>query len=268
MILDDIAAAAKKRVAAAKEKISLNILRENIEAGRAPPHISKSFQAALAMPGISFICEIKKASPSKGIIAENFPYLQIACEYESAGANAVSVLTEPDFFMGSDIYLRETAEKVHIPVLRKDFILDEYQLYEARMMGARAALLITALLDEKTLARFIKLAYSLTIDALVEAHDADEIQMALAAGAKIIGVNNRNLKTFAVDINNSIRLRKFVPKEIIFVAESGINTAAHIKMLQQADVDAVLIGEAMMKSTDKAAYLAGLKGQMPSKSRL
>jgi indole-3-glycerol phosphate synthase len=207
------------------------------------------FFTALSGDEISFICEVKKASPSRGVIAENFPYLEIAKEYEAAGAAAVSVLTEPDFFKGCNEYLSEIAAAVGIPVLRKDFIIDEYQIYEAKCIGAHAVLLICALLDAKTLRRFLELAHSLGLDTLVEAHDEDELRMALDSGADIIGVNNRDLKTFKVDIETSIRLRPLVPPDKIYVAESGIKSVADIKRLREANVNAVLIGEAMMRAS-------------------
>ncbi|MDR2842130.1 MAG: indole-3-glycerol phosphate synthase TrpC [Spirochaetaceae bacterium] len=256
MILDDIACAAKKRVEKTKNDVSFSAIRDAAENLPLPA----SFKTALGGSDMSFICEVKKASPSRGIIAENFPYIQIAKDYEGAGAAAVSVLTEPDFFKGSNDYLCKIAKEISLPVLRKDFIIDEYQIYEAAVLGAAAVLLICALLDSKTLNAYIKIARSLNLDALVEAHNEDEIKMALDCGADIIGVNNRDLKTFKVDINNSERLRPLVPRNKIFVAESGINTADDIKKLISCNVDAVLIGEAMMRSANKKEYLNMLRG--------
>lgn len=218
------------------------------------------FEKALREKPIAFICEVKKASPSKGIIAQDFPYIEIAKDYETAGANAVSVLTEPYFFLGSIEYLKEIAQTVNIPVLRKDFIIDELQIYEAKASGASAILLICSILDEITLANFIKIADSLGLSSLVEAHDKDEIKKALNAKARIIGVNNRDLKTFNVDIKNSITLRKQVPADIIFVSESGIKTPEQIQELIENNVNAVLIGETFMKCQDKAKELNFLKG--------
>ena len=217
------------------------------------------FEKALTSQGMSFICEVKKASPSKGIIAHRFPYLDIAKEYENAGANAVSVLTEPDFFLGSDIYLSEIKKQVAIPILRKDFIIDEYQIYQSRLIGADAILLICSLLDTSTLSRYIELADSLGLSCLVEAHSQEEIESALAAKARIIGVNNRNLQTFEVDINTSISLRKYIPDNIIFVSESGISTIEDIRKLCDIKASAVLIGEAFMRSNDISLCLSKLK---------
>jgi indole-3-glycerol phosphate synthase len=209
---------------------------------------------------ISFLCEVKKASPSKGMIAEEFPYLKIAKEYEQAGADAISVLTEPEYFKGDNRYLSEISSAVRIPVLRKDFTIDEYQIYEAKVIGADAVLLICSLLDTKVLKNYIKLCDELGLSALVEAHTKEEIVSAMDAGARIIGVNNRNLQTFEVDLNNSIRLRSFVPQEIIFVAESGIKTAEDIQKLREAGVNAVLIGETLMRSPNKKEQLEYLRG--------
>ena len=218
------------------------------------------FEKVLKSKEISFICEVKKASPSKGIIAEEFPYLEIAKEYEKSGANAISVLTEPYFLKGEDKFLKEIASEVNIPVLRKDFVIDEYMIYEAKTLGASAVLLICSILNEETLKKYIKIADTLGLSALVEAHDENEIKMALRAGARIIGVNNRNLKDFTVNINNSINLRKIVPADIIFIAESGIKTSEDIKELRKAKVNAVLVGETLMRSEDKRKALEDLRG--------
>lgn len=219
------------------------------------------FEKNLLKEGINFICEVKKASPSKGVIVEDFPYVEISKEYEKAGAAAISVLTEPEYFFGKDEYLQEIAANVDIPVLRKDFIIDEYQIYEAKVLGASAILLICTLLDDNKLNKFIQLTHELGMSALVETHDADEVKMALAAGARIIGVNNRDLKTFTVDVNNSVRLRKMVSDDIVFVSESGISTAEDISILKANKTNAVLIGEAFMKCNDKAGMLKILKGE-------
>lgn len=219
------------------------------------------FEKTLKKDGISFICEIKKASPSKGIIAQDFPYLKIAKEYETMGADAISVLSEPYFFMGSEKYVEEISKTINIPILRKDFIIDEIQLYQTKLIGASAVLLICSLLDEQTISKFIKIANSLGLSSLVETHDEDEIKKAISAGARIIGVNNRNLKTFEVNINNSINLRKYVPDEILFVSESGIKTREDIIELEKNNVNAVLIGETFMKSNDKKEMLDILRGK-------
>ena len=216
-----------------------------------------NFLQALQKKGMSYICEVKKASPSKGIITENFPYLDIAKEYEQAGASAISCLTEPFWFLGSDKYLEEITEAVNIPVLRKDFTINEYMIYQARALGASAVLLICAILDDEQLKSYRELAEELGMNALVEAHSAEEVQRALKAGAKIIGVNNRDLRTFKVDTRNSIALRNLAPADKIFVSESGIKTSEDINVLSE---NAVLIGETLMRSADKAAALVELNG--------
>lgn len=257
-ILQKIAAQRAIRVAEQKKIRSLDELREQALGAMTK---RPDFAAALATPGISFICEVKKASPSKGLIAPDFPYLQIAEEYAAAGASAISVLTEPDFFLGSGKYLREIAEKVELPLLCKDFIIDEYQIYQAKIWGASAVLLIVALLSEEKLKSYLALASSLGLAALVETHDKRELRLALACGAKIVGVNNRNLRDFSVDFGNSLRLRNLAPTDVIFVAESGIANAADVEKLAVAGVNAVLVGEALMRSPDKKQKLAELAGK-------
>lgn len=222
---------------------------------------SYPFKKNISREGINFICEVKKASPSKGIIAEDFPYLDIAKDYEAAGAAAISVLTEPEYFMGRDEYLSEIAKSVSVPVLRKDFVVDEYQIYEAKILGASAVLLICALLNDKQLKEYKDIADRLGLSVLVEAHDAEEVRRAINAGADIIGVNNRDLKNFTVDINNSVSLRKLIPGHIVFVSESGIKTACDIKRLKENNTNAVLIGEAFMRSADKKQMLKELAGE-------
>ena len=256
MILDRIVAATEKRVKEAKEKLSFSELQQQVE--RMPIGKDFSFEQALQELDFNFICEVKKASPSKGVIAEEFPYLDIAKDYEMAGAAAISVLTEPDFFMGSPQYLQDIAATVHIPVLRKDFIIDAYQIYEAKLWGASAILLIAAILDDETVRGFHKLADSLGLSCLVEAHDETEVLRAVNIGARIIGVNNRNLKDFTVDVNNSIRLRNLVDDSVIFVSESGLDTAADIQRLRENKIHAALMGESFMKATDKVSKLAEL----------
>lgn len=260
MILDTLAAASKNRALAAKmfvsmwemEKLAFQVYEKT--KGQTP-----SFEQALSSPDISFICEVKRASPSKGLIAPDFPYVDIAKDYEAAGANAISVLTEPEYFLGRNDYLTEISREVSIPLLRKDFTVDPYQIYEAKVIGASAVLLICALLDTKALREGIELCDKLGLSALVEAHDEAEIHSALTAGARIIGVNNRNLKTFEVDFNNSIRLRSLVPPDVLFVAESGIKTDDDIRRLSEAGVNAVLIGESLMRSPDKKEIISGFK---------
>ena len=263
MILNKIVEATEKRVHDAKVNIPLSKLQQQIE--RMPITKDFPFEQALQELDFNFICEVKKASPSKGIIAEDFPYLEIAKEYEMAGAAAISVLTEPDFFLGSPQYLQEIAEAVHIPVLRKDFIIDEYQIYEAKLWGASAILLIAAILDNETMARFHKLADSLGLSCLVETHDETEVLRAVKIGARIIGVNNRNLKDFTVDVHNSIRLRNLVDDSLIFVSESGLDTAEDIQCLRENKIHAALMGESFMRSADKVAKLAELYGPISLK---
>ncbi|MBQ9027368.1 MAG: indole-3-glycerol phosphate synthase TrpC [Lachnospiraceae bacterium] len=258
-ILDTLASHARARTLKNKHKISEEEIRKAALALGADTGFP--FEKALAQPGMSFICEVKKASPSKGIIARDFPYLEIAREYEQAGASAISCLTEPDFFMGSDEYLREIAAAVKIPVLRKDFTVDPYMIYEAKVLGASAVLLICAILTDEELIEYGALARSLGLSALVEAHDEREVERALRVDKAVIGVNNRDLRNFTVDCRNSVRLRKMVPGDRLFVSESGIQTPTDIEILRENGVDAVLIGETLMRSPDKAAELRCLKGE-------
>jgi len=260
-ILQEIAECTKERVEARKTLLPLQKLMEMSRPGNAADGFP--FENSLRTEDIAFICEIKRASPSKGTIAEEFSYTDIAKDYETAGAEAISVLTEPYWFKGDDRFLREIADEVSIPLLRKDFTVDRYMIYEAKALGASAILLICAILEREVLAEYIGIAHSLGLSALVEAHTEAEIAMALAAGARIIGVNNRNLKTFEVDITLSERLRSMVPREIFFVSESGVRTAKDIERLRQNGVDAVLVGETLMRSTDKKAALAELRGKTP-----
>lgn len=261
MILDALAASTRKRVEAAKKKVPMGTMM-NLASRAGEKDMKQSvfaFEKALKAPEMSFICEVKKASPSKGLIAPDFPYVDIAKDYEAAGASAISVLTEPEYFLGSNDYLREIRQNVSIPLLRKDFTIDPYQIFEAKVIGASAILLICSLLDTDTLRTGITLCDSLGMSALVEAHDEDEIKSALRAGARIIGINNRNLKTFEVDFSNSIRLRSLVPDSVLFVAESGVKSAEDIRLLRESGVDAVLIGETLMRSPDKKTTLDSWK---------
>ncbi|MBO5353485.1 MAG: indole-3-glycerol phosphate synthase TrpC [Lachnospiraceae bacterium] len=256
-ILEQLAEHARERVAQAKRNNSLEKIKN---LAYALPKGDFAFEEALKKQELSFICECKKASPSKGLIAEKFPCLEIARVYEAAGADCISVLTEPKWFLGKDDYLKEIAGKVSVPCLRKDFTVDEYMIYEAKLLGASAVLLICSTLSEKELAEYIKICDSLGLSALVEAHNGQEVETAIAAGARIIGVNNRNLKDFTVDTNNCRKLRRLVPEKILFVAESGIRTRKDIEALQEIGVDAVLIGETLMKAQDKGAKLRELQG--------
>ena len=283
MILDDLAIATKKRIEKQKEEERADALFEEVQALLASGYQNPAekrlgafpfekalggranLETKLANPGdadkkhFAIISEVKKASPSKGTIAEEFPYLAIAKEYEAAGADAISCLTEPDYFKGSDQYLMEIAKEVAIPVLRKDFTVDPYMIYQARKFGASAVLLIAAILTDEELKEYFRIAESLGLSCLFEAHDAEEVERCLAAGARILGVNNRNLKDFTVDINNSVRLREMVPADIIFVSESGISKSSDVKTLKSNGTDAVLIGEMLMRSNEKSKLIAELK---------
>ena len=280
-ILDELADYARLRVEQAKAQKPLEQIREEafsmhqtelvdasggqalgtVKTAAAPEQPDFAFKRALSTGDeIHFICECKKASPSKGLIAPHFPYLDIAREYEAAGASAISVLTEPKWFLGSLDYLREIAGAVKVPCLRKDFTVDPYMIYEAKTAGASAILLIAALLDTKTIEAYLQIADQLGLSAIVEAHDEAEVRSAVAAGARIIGVNNRNLKDFTVDIHNSIRLRSLAPSNVIFVAESGIRTPEDVETLRQNGVNAVLIGEQLMRAEGPGRELARLRG--------
>ncbi len=257
-ILDQLADHARQRVALAKEKASFDEVK-----ARALEIADQSFsfeKALAANPDIAFICECKKASPSKGLIAPDFPYLQIAKDYEAAGADCISVLTEPKWFLGSDQYLKEITSEVKIPCIRKDFTVDPYMIYEAKLLGASAVLLIMSILDEKTAGEYLKVADSLGLSALVETHNEEEVKEALNIGARIIGVNNRNLKDFTVDTENSGKLRELIPGDVLFVSESGVSSPEDVKKLRKIGADAVLVGETLMRAEDKKKRLAELKG--------
>lgn len=256
-ILEQLADYARERVARDKAQVPLDVVKAQ---ALALPVGEFAFEQALSKPDLSFICECKKASPSKGLIAPEFPYLDIARAYEFAGADAISVLTESKWFLGSDQYLSDIAAAVDIPCLRKDFTVDEYMIYQAKMLGASAVLLICSLLNEVEIKDYIALCDTLGLSALVEAHDEAEVKMALRAGARVIGVNNRNLKTFSVDTENSKRLRALIPPEVLFVSESGVRSAQDVAELRAVGADAVLIGETLMRAADKHAKLAELRG--------
>lgn len=263
-ILEQLAEHAAFRTEQAKKKRPLAEIKEQallLKKGEL------AFEKALQKPGISFICECKKASPSKGLIAPDFPYLEIAKAYEEAGADAISVLTEPKWFLGSDVYLREIASAVSIPCLRKDFTVDEYMIYEAKLLGASAVLLICAILSVGQIREYLAVCEELGLSALVEAHDEAEVEMALAAGARVIGVNNRNLKDFTVDTENSRRLREKIPKQVLFVSESGVSGPEDVKRLSAIGADAVLVGEALMRAEDKKGLLQNLRGGWREKDR-
>ena len=265
-ILEKIALKTKERVEEAKKIKPLKTLIQEVSSLPKTEEFrfQKSIEEANSRNEMAFICEVKKASPSKGLIAADFPYVEIAKEYEKAGAAAISVLTEPYFFKGCNAYLKEISESVQTPLLRKDFTIDEYQIYVARLNGASAVLLIASLLTEAQISDFIGCAAALGLDALVETHTESEVESALRANAKILGVNNRNLKNFEVDLNTTLRLRKKAPRDVVFISESGIKTYDDIKKLQDNDVSGVLIGETLMRSGDKAKMLKILRGELKS----
>ena len=256
-ILDRLADCAKQRVEAEKRTAPYEQVKQ---AALALPKGGFEFERSLQKSGISFICECKKASPSKGVIAEDFPYLEIAKQYETAGADCISVLTEPKWFLGSDEYLKEIAAAVSLPCIRKDFTVDDYMIYRAKLLGASAVLLICSILTPKLLEEYIKVCDALGLSALVEAHDGDEVRAAVSAGARLIGVNNRNLKDFTVDTNNSRRLRELIPDNVLFVSESGVKSRSDVEALEKIGADAVLVGETLMRSPDKTAKLRELRG--------
>ena len=257
MILTKLADSTRNRVEREKKQIQLEMVKKQALAMKKGDF---SFEKIIAEGDISFICEVKRASPSKGMLVEEFPYVQIAKDYEEAGASCISVLTEPDYFKGDKQYLKEISENVTVPLIRKDFIIDEYMIYDAKIHGASCVLLICSLLDKETMEKYIEICDNLGMSAVVEAHDEEEIQKAVEAGARMIGVNNRDLKTFTVDIGNSERLRKLVPDNILFIAESGIKTNADINRLRKAKVNGVLIGETFMKAENKKEMLQKLRG--------
>lgn len=264
-ILMTIAERTKLRVAERKEGRPLSAVAEQAYALASDElagcdSFAYPFEAALSAPGMSFICEAKKASPSKGLIAEDFPFVEIARDYEAAGAAAISCLTEPYWFLGADEYLKQIVRAVRIPVLRKDFTVDEYMVFEAKCLGASAVLLICAILTDEQLASYVALAHELGMSALVEAYADDEVPRALAAGARVVGVNNRDLRSFSVDFGHSIRLRELVGPECLYVSESGVRTRQDVERLEEAGVDAVLIGETLMRASDRRAMLDELRG--------
>ena len=257
-ILDELAAHAMERVAEAKKNLPP---AELIDFAKSMPVEDFPFEKALKKEDISIICECKKASPSKGVIAEEFPYLSIASDYEKAGADAISVLTEPKWFLGSDAYLQEIAEQVSIPCLRKDFTVDDYMIYEAKVFGAKAVLLIVSILTPEQIKDYIGVCDVLGLSALVETHDEEEVETAIRCGARIIGVNNRNLKDFSVDHENSKKLRERIPEDVIFVSESGIRDAADVEAMRRIGANAVLVGETLMRAEDKTKKLQELRGK-------
>ena len=259
-ILDQLAAYAKKRVDADKKITSPDQMRELACEIKKTDRKEFLFEKALRKPGMGFICECKKASPSKGLIEPDFRYMEIAKDYERAGADCISVLTEPKWFLGDDLYLKEISKAVATPCLRKDFTVDEYQIYQAKTLGASTVLLICSILTEAQIYKYLDICETLGMSALVEVHDAQEVEMALHSGAKIIGVNNRNLKDFTVDVDNSRRLRELIPPDILFISESGVKNKEDVARLRLIGADGVLIGETLMRAADKKAKLDELRG--------
>lgn len=262
-ILETIAAYARERVAKDKEMVSEEAMRER---ALAMPKGEFRFSRALKKKEMGFICEVKKASPSKGLISPEFDYKRIAADYEAAGADCVSCLTEPKWFLGSDEIFKEVRQTIQLPMIRKDFTVDDYQIYQAKCMGADAVLLICALMDEKKLSHYLTICDTLGMDALVETHDEAEIKMAAAAGARIMGVNNRNLKDFSVDFDNAVKLRHLIPEDVIYVAESGVSQVSDVAVLRKAGADAVLMGEVLMRAENQKAMLAEMKAAAASVS--
>ena len=260
-ILEKIVASTKERVEREKKAGLPQRGGQGQAQSHGRPRDPFRFERALRQPGISMICEVKKASPSKGVIAEKFPYISISCDYEAAGADAISVLTEPEFFQGDARHLAQIRDAVGLPLLRKDFIVDRFQIEQSACLGADAILLICAVLPQPKLAEYIRAADSLGLSCLVEAHDEGELMSALRAGARVVGVNNRDLKTFAVDTGNSLRLRRLVPDDVVFVSESGVRDACDVELLRSHGVGAVLVGEALMRAPDKREALAALRGR-------
>ncbi|MBO6046437.1 MAG: indole-3-glycerol phosphate synthase TrpC [Erysipelotrichaceae bacterium] len=260
MIIDDLVAATKRRVAREKQLVTYEEIKNQALSMAITDDFT--FEAALRKPGVSFICEVKKASPSKGVIASDFDFLKVAREYEQAGADAISVLTEPDYFQGHIDYLKAIHQEVSLPLLRKDFIIDDYMIYQAKVYGASAVLLIASILDDETLSSYLSLTQTLGLSALVEAHNPEEIEKAVKAGARMIGINNRDLRDFSVDIHNSLRYRHLIPEDVVFVSESGIENREQIIELEQNNVQAVLIGETMMRAQDKQSLIKTLRGQL------
>lgn len=263
MILDEIVKSTRIRVEEAKKSIPIE--KFNMKQPSAEERFDSilPFEEALKKSYVNFICEVKKASPSKGIISEEFPYRQIAKEYEAAGASCISILTEPDYFLGSNTYLSEIRKEVKIPILRKDFIIDEYQIYESKMLGADCILLICSILTKEQLTQYLKLCDELQLSALVEAHNEEEVKLAVSLGARMIGVNNRNLKNFSMDMSNSLQLRSLVPSDILFISESGIGTPEDILLCHNTKVNGVLIGETLMRAENKKLMIEELRSLLP-----
>ena len=262
-ILERIAARTRESCAIARRVASVGELEERARALAAQETTgSFPFEEALRAPGMSFVCECKKASPSKGLIAPDFDPVEIARSYEEAGAAAVSVLTEPFFFEGEEQFLQDVSAAVDIPTLRKDFVVDELMIFEAKLLGASAVLLICAILDDDELARYVALCHELGLSALVEAYEPEEVPRALAAGARVVGVNNRDLRTFEVDFGRSVDLRPLVGPDRLFVSESGVRDADDVARLAAAGVDAVLVGETLMRASDRRAALDELRSKL------
>lgn len=254
--LEDIVETTRARVARKREKRPLDELMARLD----PPPRGRPFSEALSAPGVSLIAEMKRASPSKGPIRPDASVTEIVQMYEAAGASACSILTEPKFFGGRLADLREARQACSLPLLRKDFIIDRYQLVEARLAGADAALLIVAATGDKLLRKLLAFGHEIGLDLLVEIHDEDDAEIAVAAGAEIVGINNRNLKTLEVDPDTVLRLLPDIPAGTTVIAESGISDAGDVRRLEEAGVDAILVGEALMSAPDPAKAVRVLLG--------
>lgn len=258
-ILDDILAHKRQEVAAQKQRVDMDTLVANISASNDTPRgFMKALQARVAIGGTAVIAEVKKASPSMGVIRASFDPVAIAESYAAAGATCLSVLTDEKYFQGSGHYLRLVRAAVGLPLLRKDFIVDEYQIVEARALGADAILLIVAALSDAELAAFTRLAHDLGLDVLVEVHDEAECARALQLPLRVIGVNNRNLHDFSVSLDTSRRIKTMLPADYLLVSESGIHTRADIEALQADGIHAFLVGGALMQANDPGLALSAL----------
>jgi indole-3-glycerol phosphate synthase len=247
VILDTIVAHKQEEIQRQKNLLPLSALRQTLRNSSS----TRDFKAVISTPGqINLIAEVKKASPSKGIIREDFDPITIAQIYQSSGAAAISVLTDERFFQGHLSYLTTIRKTTSIPLLRKDFIIDEYQIYQARAAGADAILLITAILELRTMQTFLNIAHSLHLDCLVEVHTESELKKVLDTDAQIIGINNRDLKTFQTSLDTTARLRRLIPKDKVIVSESGIHSREDVRRLREDDINAILVGESLMRSAD------------------
>lgn len=256
MILDEIVEHKRTEVEEQKQRVSLIDLTDRIKERRKP----RDFRQALRRPGISLIAEVKRASPTRGVMLEEMDPAELAGVYMQGGARAISVLTDNRYFKGTLADLTAVHQAVSVPVLRKEFIVDEYQIYEARAAEADAILLIVRILSDQQIKDYLKLSQTLGMATLVETHTAGDIERAMDCGAHIIGINNRDLSTFAVDINVTLELKKYVSGGYVLVSESGIFTREHVRRLEDGGIDAILVGEALVTSRDIDAKLRELLG--------